>query len=154
MPGTAKVAQIFLSKFDLSTGRKLNPKERAAKHQLGAELAAKAGAGVDFKKLVADFSEDPISQPNHGEFEIVKGFGNQDLEREVFGLRVNNVKLIETELGFHVVWVKEIKLAKVKGRKEVSNDIRKYLQAKKFREELPKYFERIKKQAGVRILLN
>ena len=44
--------------------------------------------------------------------------------------------------------------AKVKGRKEVSNDIRKYLQAKKFREELPKYFERIKKQAGVRILLN
>ncbi len=153
VPEIATVAQVFLSKTDLATGRKLNPEERAAKHQTAAKVKAKAVAGVDFKKLVDLYSEDPFSKPNGGEFQLVKGFGDQKLEREVFKLRVNDAKLIETELGFHVVWMKERKLAKVKKKAEVSNDIRKYLQQKKFAEQLPGYFERLKKRAAVRILL-
>ena len=153
VPEIATVAQVFLSKTDLATGRKLNPEERGAKHQTAAKVRAKAVAGVDFKKLVDLYSEDPFSKPNGGEFQLVKGFGDQKLEREVFKLRVNDAKLIETELGFHVVWMKERKLAKVKKKAEVSNDIRKYLQQKKFAEQLPGYFERLKKRAAVRILL-
>lgn len=153
VPETAKVAQIFFSKFDLATGRKLNPKEILVKHQTAAEVAAKVKSGIDFKKLVKDFSEDPISKPNDGEFQMVKGVGDAKLSAEVFKLKINDANLIETDLGFHVVWMKERKPARVKPLKEVANDIRKHLQAKNFARELPGYFERIKKQAGVKILL-
>ena len=153
VPEIAKVAQVFLSKSDLATGRKLNPDERAAKHQTAAKVRAKAQAGIDFKKLVEEFSEDLISKPNGGEFQMVKGLGNAVLEREVFKLRPNQAQLIETDLGYHVVWMKERKPAKVKKLAEVSNDIRKYLQAGKFEKELPAYFERLKKQARVQIHL-
>ena len=153
VPEIAKVAQVFLSKTDLATGRKLNPDERAAKHQTAAKVKAKVQAGIDFKKLVEEFSEDLISKPNGGEFQMVKGLGNADLEREVFKLRVNDANLIETDLGYHVVWMKEHKPAKVKKLPEVSNDIRKYLQAGKFEKQLPVYFERLKKQARVQIHL-
>jgi len=152
VPETANVAQIFFSKFDLATGRKLNPKEILAKHQTAAEVAAKVKSGIDFKKLVNDFSEDPISKPNGGEFQMVKGVGDPKLSTEVFKLNVNNAKLVETDLGFHVVWMKERKPARVKKIDEVRNEIRKLLQAKNFARELPKYFERIKQQAGVKIL--
>jgi parvulin-like peptidyl-prolyl isomerase len=153
VPEIAKVAQVFLSKTDLATGRKLNPDERAAKHQTAAKVSARAKRGIDFKDLVEEFSEDLISKPNGGEFQIVKGLGNADLEREVFKLRVNDAHLIETDLGYHVVWMKERKPAKVKKLAEVSNDIRKYLQSGKFEKQLPAYFERLKKQARVQIHL-
>ena len=153
VPEIARVAQVFFSKTDLATGRKLNPDERAAKHQTAAKVKARVKAGIDFKKLVEQFSEDLISKPNGGEFQMVKGFGNAVLEREVFKLRTNQVNLIETDLGYHVVWMKERKPAKVKKLAEVSNDIRKYLQAGKFEQKLPAYFERLKKEAKVQIHL-
>jgi parvulin-like peptidyl-prolyl isomerase len=153
VPEIAKVAQVFFSKTDLATGRKLNPDERAAKHQTAAKVKAKAQAGIDFKKLVEEFSEDLISKPNGGEFQLVKGLCDKDLEREVFKLRPNQAQLIETDFGYHVVWMKERKPAKVKKLAEVSNDIRKYLQRGKFEKELPAYYERLKKQARVQIHL-
>ena len=153
MPETAKVAHVLLSKSDGATGRRLNPDERAAKQAAAAKVLGKATAGVDFKQLAREFSEDLSTKETGGELVLARGTSLPEVEKMVFTMQPNQVVLVESEVGYHVIKVVERKAAKVRKLNEVSNDIRNHLQSQKFFKQLPGYFGRLKKQAGVRVTL-
>ena len=150
---TAKVAHVLLSKSDGATGRRLNPDDRAAKQATAAKVLGKATAGIDFKQLAKEFSEDLSTKETGGELLLVRGASLPEVEKMVFTMQPNQVVLVESELGYHVVKVIERKAAKVRKLGEVSSDIRKHLQSQKFINQLPGYYNRVKKQAGIRVTL-
>jgi parvulin-like peptidyl-prolyl isomerase len=153
VPETAKVAHVLLLKSDGATGRRLNPDERAAKQAAAAKVLGKATAGVDFKQLAKEFSEDLSTKETGGELVLARGTSLPEVEKMVFTMQPNQVVLVESEVGYHVIKVVERKAAKVRKLNEVSNDIRNHLQSQKFFKQLPGYFGRLKKQAGVRVTL-
>ena len=150
---TATVAHVLLSKSDGATGRRLNPDERAAKQATAAKVLGKATAGVDFKQLAKEFSEDLSTKETGGELVLARGASLPEVEKMVFTMQPNQVVLVESEVGYHVVKVIERKPAKVRKLSEVSNEIRTHLQGQKFIKQLPGYYDRLKKQAGVRLTL-
>ena len=151
IPGTVKVAHVLLLKSDGATGRRLNPDERAAKQATAAKVLGKATAGIDFKQLAKEFSEDLSNKETGGELVLVRGANLPEVEKVVFTMQPNQVVLVESEVGYHVVKVIERKAEKVLKLSEVSNDIRNHLQGQKFIKQLPGYYNRLKKQAGVRL---
>ena len=153
VPETATVAHVLLSKSDGATGRRLNPDERAAKQATAAKVLGKATAGVDFKQLAKEFSEDLSTKETGGELVLARGASLPEVEKMVFTMQPNQVVLVESEVGYHVVKVIERKAAKVRKLSEVSNEIRTHLQGQKFIKQLPGYYDRLKKLAGVRLTL-
>ena len=151
VPGTVKVAHVLLLKSDGATGRRLNPDERAAKQATAAKVLGKATAGIDFKQLAKEFSEDLSTKETGGELLLVRGASLPEVEKVIFTMQPNQVVLVESEVGYHVVKVMERKAEKVLKLSEVSSDIRNHLQGQKFIKQLPEYYDRLKKQAGVRL---
>lgn len=150
VPETAKVAHVFLSLRDV-TGRRLNPDERAAKLALASKVLAKAPT-ADFKNLVKEYSEDLVTKEKGGEFMMVRGSGNPEVEKQVFALKPNvQAKIVTTEHGYHIVKLLERKAAKVKTVADVTNDIRLKLMNENFVKEFPAYFDRLKKSARVSV---
>ena len=150
VPEHAKVAHVLLSKVDLATGRRLNPDERAAKQQTAAKVLGKARTGIEFKTLAKEFSEDLTTKENGGEVQIIRGTAAPQIEAMIFKMQPNQVTLVETNLGWHVILVKERQVAKTLVLSDVREDIHKYLEAERFAKELPKYLADVKRAAGVR----
>ncbi len=150
----ATVKEVFISKVNPATGVRLNPQERAKKQATAAEVFAKASAGIDFKQLVKEYSENPYTKALEGDLLLVAGQSDEKLEKAVFALQVNQISNpLESEAGFHIVKMIELKAAHKKQFAEVREEIRKHLQAVAYAKALPGYFERMKKDSAVRILL-
>jgi len=154
VPEQAKVAEVFISLVDPSTNIRLNPDARASKQAIAAKVFAKAAAGIDFKQLVKEFSENPLTKQLDGELVLMAGQVEAKVEKAVLALKVNQIcPPVESEQGFHIVKMLEHKPARKKPFAEVRNDIREYLQTEAYGKALPEYFKRLKKESGVRVLL-
>ncbi len=153
VPEQAKVAEVFISLVDPATNLRLNPDARAKKQATATKVFGKASVGIEFKQLVKEFSENPLTKQTDGEFLLLAGQGEPKVEKAVFALKVNQISQpLESKVGFHIVKMLEYKSARKKPFAEVKTDIREYLQAKAYGKELPDYFKRLKKESGVRIL--
>ena len=154
VPEQARVAEVFISLVNPATNLRLNPDARAKKQATATKVFGKASVGIDFKQLVKEFSENPLTKQTDGEFLLLAGQGEAKVEKAVFALKVNQVSQpLESKVGFHIVKMLEHKAARKKGFAEVRTDIREHLQAKAYGKALPDYFKRLKKESGVRILV-
>ena len=154
VPEQAKVAEVFITLVDPSTNLRLNPDARAKKQATAAKVFGKAAAGIEFRQLVKEFSENPLTKQQNGELLLVAGQVEAKVEKVVFALKVNQICApVESKAGFHIVRMLEHKRARTKPFTEVREDIRKHLQAEAYAKALPEYFTRLKKENGVRILL-
>jgi len=154
VPETAKVSEVFISLVDSSTNLRLNPDARAEKQAVAAKVFAKASAGIEFKQLVKEFSENPLTKRSEGIIFLITGQMEPKIEKAVMALKVNQISPpLESKLGYHIVKMLEHKPARKKPFSEVRSDIREHLQAEAYGKALPEYFARLKKECGVRILL-
>ena len=108
---TARVKHILVMTVGGQEGTPL-PKEQqdAAKVKI-EQILAKAKAGEDFDKLVAEFSEDPGSKSQPDGYVLGKGFalGSQGgmvpaFETASLALQVGGVSdIVETNYGYHII---------------------------------------------------
>jgi peptidyl-prolyl cis-trans isomerase D len=115
----AQTAHILIS---------FNGPDSAAVLKKSLEVLAKAKAGEDFGALAAQYSEDPGSKDNKGEYPATeKGSGwVKEFEDAVFGAKKTGVlpNLVKTQFGYHIMKIlktpyKEEKFVVVKLSKEI-----------------------------------
>ena len=153
VPESAELEHILLSKIDVSTGRRLNPDERATKQALAAKVFAKARAGVDFGQLAKEYSEDLSTKNSGGKFQMIRGLADPQLAAKIFAMRINRVEMVSSEFGHHIVRVTKKNPAKTRKITEVSKDIREHLHGRNYMKALPTYVTQLRKQAAVRTSL-
>jgi peptidyl-prolyl cis-trans isomerase D len=89
-----------------------SPEERAAAKTKAEEILQKVKSGGDFAKLAQQYSDDPGTKAHGGELgyfgrgEMVKPF-----EDAAFKLTPGQVTLVQTQYGYHVLQLEEIKKA-------------------------------------------
>jgi peptidyl-prolyl cis-trans isomerase D len=89
-----------------------SPAEKAAAKAKAEEVLQKVKAGGDFAKLAQQYSDDPGTRDHGGELgyfargEMVKPF-----EEAAFKLTPGQVTLVQTQYGYHVLQLEEIKKA-------------------------------------------
>ena len=153
VPESADVEHILLAKIDVSTGRRLNPDERAAKQAVAAKVFAKARAGVDFAQLAKEYSEDMTTKNSGGKFQMIRGLTDPKLATKVFAMRINRVEMVGSDFGHHIVRVTKKIPAKTKKISEVAKHIREHLHMRNYINALPGYVAQLRRQAVVRFSL-
>jgi foldase protein PrsA len=152
-PETVRACHVLLATIDLNTRQALPQAQREAKRKQADEVLKRARAGEDFGKLVKEFSEDPSTRERGGEMTFARGQMPAELEAVAFALADSQIgDVVTTPFGYHVVKTLEKTPAKKAEFGKVSDNIKKGLTQMAVQKQLPDYFEKLSKDAGVEIL--
>jgi parvulin-like peptidyl-prolyl isomerase len=152
-PEMIRLAQIFLSIHDPLTGAELSDTDKAAKKTEIEDILKRARAGEDFKKLVAQYTEDAASKDKGGEYTIAHGQTPPEFEAAAFSLGTNQISdVVLTASGYHLIKVLERIPAKKLDYATVADNLKQALVEQKSARLAPAYLATLRKQAGVEIL--
>ncbi|NBV21752.1 MAG: hypothetical protein EBS05_07495 [Proteobacteria bacterium] len=154
-PETVRAAHILLATRDLTTNQDLSPDKQKAQRDLAEALLKRARTGEDFGKLAKEFSQDPGSKDRGGEYLFARGSMAMEFENAAFALRPNQISdVVTTKFGYHVIKVIERNPPKKVEFDKVKDRIRESLQQEEADKRLPAFLEKVKKDAGVEILVD
>jgi peptidyl-prolyl cis-trans isomerase C len=159
-PELVRVRHVLISTKDPATGQELPPEKKAEKHKAAQKVLTRAKAGEDFVWLAKEFSEDAASKNKGGEYVIARAKDDPsrgvvpEFEGAAFSLATNKVsEIVTTKYGYHVIKVIEkIPVKKIEYEK-VEAKIKETLMKEEVQKHLPDYVAKLKKDAGVEILV-
>jgi parvulin-like peptidyl-prolyl isomerase len=161
-PEMVHVSHILFATKDLATGKDLPADKKAEKKKQAEEVLKRARAGEDFAKLVKEFSDDPGSKDNGGEYTFARASADPrhamvpEFENAAFGLKTNEVSdLVTTQFGYHIIKLLEKLPAKQIEFAKVAPDIKEFLKQQQLQsrqQDYQDYIEKLKKDAEVAVL--
>jgi peptidyl-prolyl cis-trans isomerase C len=138
------------------------PEQRCVRHILfnkdqkekAEDVKQQLENGGDFAKLAKENSQDPGSAENGGDLGCLgKGETVPEFEKAAFGAEQGEiVGPVETEFGYHILKVTDLKPEQTRSLQEVESQIRAQLAAEKQSEEFNKWIEEQKKERNVKYL--
>jgi peptidyl-prolyl cis-trans isomerase C len=160
IPEEVRVSHILISTLEPSDPlnpraqpRPLPPEKKREKEKLAKDLKARADKGEDFGKLVRQYSEDPGSKDKGGEYTFPRKRMVPEFEAAAFSLKTNQISdIVETQYGYHIIKLLEKFPAKREQFAEVEPKIKTYLVDKEAEKKLPAYIDKLKSEAGVKLV--
>ncbi len=154
-PEQVRASHVLISTRDMETGVEFTEDQKKAKRKVADDIRKRAGAGEDFAKLAKEFSEDPGSKENGGEYTFSRGKMVAEFEAAAFSLNTNQVSdVVTTQFGYHIIKLSEKMPAKMMTLAEVSDDLKEALKSQELQKQLREtdFMEKLMKEAGVEIL--
>jgi parvulin-like peptidyl-prolyl isomerase len=159
VPEQVHVSHILIGTKDPKTDQDLTDDQKKAKKKQIDDLLKRARAGEDFGKLAKEFSEDPGSKDNGGEYTFARASADPrhamvpEFEAAAFSLQTNQVSdVVTTAYGYHIIKLMEKIPAKKVEFAKVKDDIHSYLETQEIQKMLPAYYKELRKEADVKIL--
>jgi len=114
------------------------------------EILKKAKGGEDFTELAKTYSMDGYAAQGGDIGYLSPGETLTEIDDVVFKLKPGEVSdIVETQIGYHIFKVEEIKEPRQLGFDEVSDFLRQQLHMKRFEEDLVKWLEAKRKNAYI-----
>lgn len=152
-PEMARASHVLISTKDPATNSDLPEDQKKAKLKLAEDIRKKALAGEDFAKLAKEYSDDPGSKENGGEYTFPRGQMVSEFEAAAFALGSNQVsEVVTTQFGYHIIKLSEKTPAKKITLAEVMDDLKEGLKAQEIQKQLPDYLKQLMKDSNVEIL--
>jgi parvulin-like peptidyl-prolyl isomerase len=155
-----RASHILISTRDKISGKELTPELKLEKKRLAEKIRARAKAGEDFGKLVREFSQDPSSKDRGGEYTFPRAKDNPraamvpEFEAAAFSMAPNQISdIVETSYGYHIIKTLEKIPAKKIDYSRVEAEIKDTLLRNEVEKALPDFVAKLKKEAGVQILV-
>lgn len=154
-----RASHILVGTIDPETRAPLSEEKKAAKRKLADDLLKRAKAGEDFAKLAKEYSEDPGSRDNGGEYKFPRGQMVPEFESTAFGLAPNQIsEIVTTQFGYHIIKLSEKYPARkltleesIEGVK-IIDQVKDILKRQQLEKALPDFIEKITAEAKVEIL--
>lgn len=152
-PEQVRASHILLLTQDPVTKQPLSPEQKKEKEKLIKELKARAEKGEDFAALAKQYSEDPGSKNNGGEYTFPRGRMVPEFEAAAFSLKTNQISdVVETQYGYHIIKLSEkIPATKLEFAK-VEPKIKEALTQQVVEKAAPAFLEKLRTDANVTIL--
>ncbi|HET6688358.1 MAG TPA: peptidylprolyl isomerase [Rubrobacter sp.] len=138
------------------------PEQRCVRHILfnkdqkekAEDVKQQLENGGDFAKLAKENSQDPGSAAQGGDLGCLgKGETVPEFEQAAFGAeRGEIVGPVQTEFGYHILQVTDVKSEQTRSLQEVESQIRSQLATEQQSEEFNKWIEEQKKERNVKYL--
>jgi peptidyl-prolyl cis-trans isomerase C len=158
-PEQVHVRHLLLTTLDSATQQPLPADQIAAKRKAIDALLVRARGGDDFAALAKQYSEDPGSKDNGGEYTFPRGQMVPEFEAAAFALTNNQISdVVTTKYGFHIIKLldrtpaKTVDLTTVKDGVSVSDSIKNYLLQQKISKSAPDYLTKLKASSDVQVL--
>lgn len=128
--------------------------EKKAAREKAEKLQKEAAGGADFAALAKNNSTCPSSQQGGDLGYFGKGQMVAPFEKAAFALKPGQISdVVETQFGFHVIKLADIKPASVTELKDAKTKIEDYLKNQKVNEAIQKYLAETRKTAKIEVLL-
>jgi peptidyl-prolyl cis-trans isomerase C len=138
------------------------PEQRCVRHILftkdqkekAEEVKQQLENGGNFAELAKKFSQDPVSAEKGGDLGCLgKGDTVAEFDQAAFGAeRGEIVGPVQTEFGYHILQVTDVKPEQTRSLQEVESQIRSQLSTEKQSEAFSKWIEEQKKERDVKYL--
>jgi parvulin-like peptidyl-prolyl isomerase len=158
-PERVRVSHILIMTQDKNSGAPMPAAKKKEKEKQIRDIKARAEKGEDFAKLAKEFSEDPGSKDNGGEYTFARAKDDPrramvpEFEAAAFSLKTNQISdVVETQYGYHIIKLLEKLAPKKEEFSKVTSNIKDYLVNKEFEKQLPDFLDKVKKEAGVEII--
>jgi peptidyl-prolyl cis-trans isomerase C len=152
-PEMVRASHILIGTRDQATGGELTDDQKKAKLKLAEDIRKRVLAGEDFAKLAKEYSDDPGSKDNGGEYTFPRGQMVPEFEAAAFSLGTNQVSdVVTTQFGYHIIKLSEKMPAKKVELAKVSDDLKDGLKSQELQKQLPDYLEKAQKEANIQIL--
>ncbi len=152
-PEMVRASHILLMTIDPKTKAELSKELKEAKHKQIEDILKRARAGEDFAKLAKEFSEDPGSKDNGGEYKFPRGQMVPEFEAAAFSLNTNQVSdIVTTQYGYHIIKLSEKIPAKKIELAAVADRVKQSLLDQAIQKQFATYYAKVKKEAKVEIL--
>jgi len=149
---TVRAAHILIKTTDAANAE-LSQEQKDAKRKQAQDILKRARAGEDFGKLAKEFSEDPGSKENGGEYTFPRGQMVAEFETAAFSMNTNQISdLVTTKFGYHIIKLLEKMPAKKTELAAVGSRIKDFLTQEAIKKQLPDYYKKLRKDAKVEIL--
>lgn len=151
-PERVRAAHVLLS-TQTEGGTELSETEKAEKLALAKEIVEKARNGDDFAALAKEYSDDPGSKDNGGEYTFPRGQMVKPFEDSAFSMAPGEVSdVVTTQYGYHVIKVLEKLPADMRKFEEVEANIKDFLTRQELQKLIQAYIKEIKQDPKLEIL--
>lgn len=154
-PEQVRASHVLIGTQDQVTGAELTEEQKKAKRKVADDIRKRAAAGEDFAKLAKEYSDDPGSKDNGGEYTFPRGKMVAAFEAAAFSLNTNQVSdVVETQFGYHIIKLSEKLPAKMISLAEVAEDLKEGLKSQELQKQLREtdFLEKMQKEANIEIL--
>lgn len=144
--------QVRIGHIYLAVTKDMKPEDVKAKEETAKKIKKELDGGKEFSTAVKEYTEDKAALASGGDMILIKGIAPKALDQQAFSLPVGEVSApIKTDVGFHIIKIKEKRAEKQIGYDDIKRDLAQYLAQQKIQTTLAAYIGELYDKADVKI---
>ncbi len=144
--------QVRIGHIYLATTKDMSAADVAKKAELAKKIKKEIDAGMDFSTAVKNYTEDKQALAAGGDMILIKGVAPKEIDAKAFTLAVGKVsEPIKTDVGYHIIKVKEKRAERTISYDEIKNDLGQYLAQTRVLEAQAKLLAGLAEKADIKV---
>ncbi len=144
--------QVRIGHIFLATPAGMSAADKKAKEELAKKIKQELNNGMDFSTAVKNYTEDQQALASGGDMILIKGTAPKEIDAKAFTLAVGKVSdPIKTDLGYHIIKVKEKRAERTIEFDEIKNDLGQYIAQTRILEAQAKYLAGLVEKADIKV---
>ena len=144
--------QVRIGHIYLAVTKDMKPEEIKQKEELAKQIKKELDGGMDFSAAVQKYTEDKAALASGGDMILIKGIAPKEIDEKAFTLAVGKVSApIKSDLGYHIIKIKEKRAAKTVTFNDIAQDLAQYLAQQRIQLGMAQYIEQLYNKADVKI---
>lgn len=144
--------QVRIGHIYLATTKDMSAEEVAKKAQLAKKIKKELDAGMDFSTAVKNYTEDKQALAAGGDMILIKGIAPKEIDAKAFTLAVGKVSdPIKSDVGYHIIKIKEKRAARTIPYDEIKNDLGQYLAQTRVLQAQAEYLANLAEKADIKV---
>lgn len=144
--------QVRIGHIYLATTKDMSAADVAKKAELAKKIKKEIDGGMDFSTAVKNYTEDQQALAAGGDMILIKGVAPKEIDAKAFTLAVGKVsEPIKTDVGYHIIKVKEKRAERTISYDEIKNDLGQYLAQTRVLEAQAKFLAGLADKADIKV---
>ncbi len=144
--------QVRIGHIYLATTKDMSAADVAKKAELAKKIKKEIDGGMDFSTAVKNYTEDKQALAAGGDMILIKGVAPKEIDAKAFTLAVGKVsEPIKTDVGYHIIKVKEKRAERTISYDEIKNDLGQYLAQTRVLEAQAKFLAGLADKADIKV---
>lgn len=144
--------QVRVGHIYLAVTKDMPAQEAQKKEELAKQIKKELDGGTDFSSAVKKYTEDKAALASGGDMILIKGASPKAMDAAAFSLPVGKISApIKTEVGWHIIKVKEKRAEKEIGYEDIAGDLAQYLAQQKIQLGMAEYVNGLADKADIKV---
>ena len=144
--------QVRVGHIYLAITKDMKPEDIKKKEELAKQIKKEIDNGLEFSAAVQKYTEEKAALASGGDMILIKGIAPKEVDDKAFTLAVGKVSApIKTDIGFHIIKIKEKRAEKTVTFEDSSRDLGQYLAQQRIQQAMAQYVGELYDKADIKI---